>query len=76
MEKPPMEGWLCPALLKYYREAPKELYVKADPKVTWATRHDREAAWDRSNVKQTLPTARDHGQMAETEVRWQSPIKQ
>ena len=26
------EGWLCPALFKYYREAPKELYVKADPK--------------------------------------------
>ena len=32
LEKPPMEGWLCPALFKYYREAPKELYVKADPK--------------------------------------------
>jgi hypothetical protein len=32
LEKPPMEGWLCPALFKYYREAPKELYVRADPK--------------------------------------------
>ena len=32
LERPPMEGWLCPALLRYYREAPKELYVKADPK--------------------------------------------
>ncbi len=32
LEKPPMEGWLCPALFKYYREAPKELYVKADRK--------------------------------------------
>ena len=32
LEKPPMEGWLCPALFKYYREAPKELYVKAEPK--------------------------------------------
>ncbi len=31
LEKPPMEGWLCPALFKYYREAPKELYVRADP---------------------------------------------
>lgn len=31
LEKPPMEGWLCPGLFKYYREAPKELYVKADP---------------------------------------------
>ncbi|MCD4726859.1 MAG: hypothetical protein K8R46_04310 [Pirellulales bacterium] len=26
------EGWICPVLFKYYREAPKELYVKADPK--------------------------------------------
>ena len=24
------EGWLCPALLKYYREAPKEIYIKAE----------------------------------------------
>lgn len=32
LERPPMEGWLCPALFKYYREAPKELYVKADSK--------------------------------------------
>jgi hypothetical protein len=32
LEKPPMEGWLCPALFKYYSEAPKELYIKADPK--------------------------------------------
>ena len=26
------EGWICPQLFKYYREAPKELYVRADPK--------------------------------------------
>jgi hypothetical protein len=26
------EGWLCPALFKYYREAPKELYAKAEKK--------------------------------------------
>lgn len=24
-----MEGWLCPALLRYFPEAPKELYVQA-----------------------------------------------
>jgi hypothetical protein len=30
IDNPPMEGWLCPALFKYYREAPKSLYVKAD----------------------------------------------
>jgi len=24
-----MNGWLCPALLKYFDEAPKELYVRA-----------------------------------------------
>ena len=27
-----MEGWLCPALFKYYQEAPKEIYVKAEAK--------------------------------------------
>lgn len=26
----PEECWICPALFKYYEEAPKELYVKAD----------------------------------------------
>jgi hypothetical protein len=29
-EKYDMEGWLCPALDKYYDEAPKELYAKAE----------------------------------------------
>lgn len=29
---PPMEGWLCPALLHYFDEAPAELYVKAEAK--------------------------------------------
>ena len=24
-----MEGWLCPALLKYFDEAPREIYVQA-----------------------------------------------
>ena len=27
-----MEGWLCPALFKYFEKAPKELYVKVSPK--------------------------------------------
>lgn len=26
-----MEGWLCPALLLYFSEAPAKLYVKAEP---------------------------------------------
>ena len=26
------EGWLCPALFKYFSSAPRELYVKAEPK--------------------------------------------
>jgi hypothetical protein len=26
------EGWLCPGLFKYFREAPKEIYVKAEKK--------------------------------------------
>ena len=27
-----MEGWLCPALFKYFDAAPKEIYAKAEPK--------------------------------------------
>ncbi len=27
-----MEGWLCPALFKYFTQAPPELYVKVEPK--------------------------------------------
>src|SRR5262245_53169860 len=27
-----MEGWLCPALFKYFEKAPKEIYVKAEAK--------------------------------------------
>jgi len=26
-----MEGWLCPALLKYFPTAPREIYVKVEP---------------------------------------------
>ncbi|HEX7862467.1 MAG TPA: DUF6717 family protein [Verrucomicrobiae bacterium] len=26
-----MEGWLCPALFKYFKEAPRELYGRAEP---------------------------------------------
>ncbi len=26
-----MEGWLCPALFKYFSAAPKELYGRAEP---------------------------------------------
>ena len=29
-EKLDMEGWLCPALFKYFKEAPREIYVKAE----------------------------------------------
>jgi hypothetical protein len=32
MDNPPMEGWLCPSLFRYYQSAPKELYVKAEAK--------------------------------------------
>ena len=31
-EDPPGEGWLCPALFRYFDEAPRELYVKAEPR--------------------------------------------
>ncbi len=27
-----MEGWLCPALFKYFPKAPREIYVKVEPK--------------------------------------------
>ena len=27
-----IEGWLCPALFKYFTEAPAELYARAEPK--------------------------------------------
>jgi hypothetical protein len=26
------EGWLCPALLKYFETAPREIYVKVEPR--------------------------------------------
>jgi hypothetical protein len=26
-----MEGWLCPALFKYFKEAPREIYIRAEP---------------------------------------------
>jgi hypothetical protein len=29
-----MEGWLCPALLRYFSEAPKELYVQVKSRET------------------------------------------
>jgi hypothetical protein len=31
-DDPPMGGWLCPALFRYFDEAPAELYVKAEAK--------------------------------------------
>lgn len=31
-EKYNMEGWLCPALFKYFKRAPKKIYVKAEKK--------------------------------------------
>ncbi len=30
MKDPPMEGWLCPALFRYYEKAPKMIYMKAE----------------------------------------------
>ncbi len=30
IDDPPMEGWICPALFKYYDAPPAELYVKAE----------------------------------------------
>jgi len=30
-DQPPIEGWLCPALFKYFDQAPPEIYVRAEP---------------------------------------------
>ena len=29
-DDPPMEGWLCPALFKFFEAAPREIFVKAE----------------------------------------------
>ena len=29
-DQPPTEGWLCPALFRYFETAPTELFVKAE----------------------------------------------
>jgi hypothetical protein len=31
-DDPPMDGWLCPVLFRYFESAPKELYVKTEDK--------------------------------------------
>lgn len=31
LDDPPMEGWICPALFKYYEKAPENLFVRAEP---------------------------------------------
>ena len=30
LEGSEMNGWLCPAMFKYFKEAPEEIYVKAE----------------------------------------------
>lgn len=32
LDSPQMDGWLCPALFQYFRDAPKRIYVRADAK--------------------------------------------
>lgn len=31
-DDPPAEGWLCPAMFRYFDDAPEEIYVKAEAK--------------------------------------------
>ena len=31
LDDPPMEGWLCPAMFRYYPKPPAEIFVKAEP---------------------------------------------
>lgn len=30
LDDPPLEGWICPAMFRYYRIPPKALYVRAE----------------------------------------------
>jgi hypothetical protein len=30
LDEPPMEGWLCPAMFRYYPKPPPEIYIKAE----------------------------------------------
>lgn len=39
LEDPPMEGWICPAMFRYYDKAPPNLYVKAEA-IKKDARHD------------------------------------
>jgi hypothetical protein len=32
LDNPPMEGWICPAMFRYYKTPPPALYVKAEPR--------------------------------------------
>jgi hypothetical protein len=34
-----MEGWLCPALFKYFDAAPKEIFVQCKPRAAQPTRN-------------------------------------
>jgi hypothetical protein len=31
LDDPPMEGWICPAMFRYYKTPPPALFVKAEP---------------------------------------------
>jgi hypothetical protein len=31
LDDPPLEGWICPAMFRYYKVPPKAIYVKAEP---------------------------------------------
>jgi len=31
LDSPPMEGWICPALFKYYEAPPTTIHVRAEP---------------------------------------------
>jgi hypothetical protein len=30
LDDPPLEGWICPAMFRYYKEPPKNLYIKGE----------------------------------------------
>lgn len=53
-----MEGWLCPALLRYFSEPPTELYVQVKPRAGDASPL-RAAPLARANTREIAMSRRD-----------------
>jgi hypothetical protein len=38
------EGWLCPALFHYFKEAPREIFVRVERRVALVLKHETNSA--------------------------------